>query len=298
MMNYGEMSKVIEVNGLSRSFDDTTVVDQVTFDVPGSSVTGLIGKNGAGKTTVIKLLLGLLRPDEGSSTIFGEDSLTMSRETRRRIGYLSEESLPYDDMTLPQILRWVSSFFEDWDWKWSQDLVDRLDIPLGQTLEDMSAGERRRSELVVVLAQKPDLLILDDPAVGLDATVRRDFLWAALETTRQEGKSVLMTSHILHDVERAVDRMGFLANGALKEWGELDEIKTRTKRIVIEMNGTPLPDSIPGELTRNEKDGFFIAVTRDFSESWFAPLATRYTATVEDLNLEDIFLSHDRGGVS
>src|SRR5262245_33052234 len=186
-------SDVIRVEGLSRSFGATEAVRGLSFAVRAGSIFGLLGPNGSGKTTTIRLLLGLLRPDAGASFVFGEDSRRLSQRCRQRIGYLSEEPFPYQNWTLEQVLRFVATFFPAWDWAHTNALVQRFGVPTRQALVWMSAGQRRLAELLLVLAQRPDLLILDDPAVGLDVTVRREFLWAALEIARDEGKAVLFT---------------------------------------------------------------------------------------------------------
>jgi len=289
----------IKAEGLTKKLGDTLAVNGLSFDVPRGSVFGLLGRNGAGKTTAIRLLLGLLSPDAGRSSVFGEDSLRLSRGTRQRIGYLSEKKFPYDDLPIRPLLRFVSAFFEAWDWEKTADLLGRFDVPQDRPLSEMSAGERRKAELLVVLAQSPDLLILDDPAVGLDVTVRREFLWAALEVARDEGKTVLFTSHVLTDVERVADTVAILNHGAVRVLAPLDDLKARTKRLVIE-----LPDGaraegvvVPGEVSREARGRELSVVTGACSAELEARLRAELgSLEVEDLNLEDIFCAVVGGG--
>ena len=282
---------VVEAIQLRKQFGARDAVADVSLSVPDGSVFGLVGRNGAGKTTTIRLLLGLLRPDAGHSSIFGEDSLELSRPCRRRIGYLSEEPLPFDDLPLPGLLRYVSAFFETWDWAYSESLTERLDVPRDRTLKQMSRGERRRAELLLVLAQRPDLLILDDPWLGLDAAIRREFLVTALELARDEGKTVLFTSHVLSDVERIVDRIALLDKGVVRSGGTLDEVKARTKRLVLGVNGTdPRRVVVPGEVSRSVDGDDLVVVTEAFTPALEEKLrATATRVEVTHLNLEEIF---------
>jgi ABC-2 type transport system ATP-binding protein len=285
---------VIEAHDLTRSFGTVEAVNGLSFRVAPGSVYGLLGKNGSGKTTTIKMLLGLLWPDRGTSSVLGEPSRRLSPDCRRRIGYLSEEPFPYADLPVPALLRFVSAFFPHWDWGYTNGLVERFAVPLDRPLQSMSAGERRKCELLLVLAQKPDLLILDDPALGLDVTVRREFLWAALEVARDEGKAVLFTSHVLTDVERVVDTVGVLDGGRLLLQAPLEELQERTKRLVFSLPGVgvPGPAVVDGELSRERRGKDVLVVTADYTPQLEARLRdSAYLSAVEDLNLEDIFVA-------
>jgi ABC-2 type transport system ATP-binding protein len=282
---------VVEAASLKKRLGTSDAVSDVSLCVPEGSIFGLVGRNGAGKTTTIRLLLGLLRPDAGRSSVFGEDSLALSRDCRRRNGYLSEEPFPYDDLPLPGLLRFVSAFFPNWDWDHAESLAKRLDVPRDRTLKQMSRGERRRAELLLVLAQKPDLLVLDDPWLGIDAAARREFLCTTLELARDEGKTVLFTSHVLSDVERIVDHVVILDKGVVRSGGTLDEIKSRTKRLVLGVDGVdPATVVVPGEVSRRVDGGELVVVTEAFSSALEEKLRGRLThVDVTHLNLEEIF---------
>jgi ABC-2 type transport system ATP-binding protein len=285
---------VIEAKGLSRSFGGTEAVHNLSSSVEAGAVYGLLGKNGSGKTTTIKLLLGLLWPDSGSSQVLGEDSRFLSPRCRQRIGYLSEEAFPYNDLPLPALLAFVSAFFPHWDWAYANALVKRFAVPTDQPLNSMSLGQRRLCELLLVLAQKPDLLILDDPALGLDVTVRREFLWAALQVAREEGKAVLFTSHVLTDVERVVDTIGILDAGGLRLQAPLAELHLRMKRLRFTLPGddSPAPGPVPGERLRERQGRDLVVVTEQYTPELEGELRRTAGLTgVEELNLEDIFVA-------
>jgi ABC-2 type transport system ATP-binding protein len=288
-----ETSAVIRVEGVSKSFGDTEAVRDLSFAVQPGSIFGLLGLNGSGKTTTIRLLLGLLRPDKGSAYLFGEDCRRLSRACRQRVGYLSEEPFPYQSWSLEQVLRFVATFFPAWDWDHTNALAKRFGVPTRQTLASMSAGQRRLAELLLVLAQKPDLLILDDPAVGLDVMVRREFLWAALEIARDEGKAVLFTSHILTDVERVCDTIGIVHQGRMRVLAELEDLKTRTRRIVLPPESTKaleVKEPLPGEVARRVEQGSLVVVIENCTPLHEAELIARFPGVeIEGLNLEDVF---------
>ncbi len=278
---------VVRVHGLQKKRGKKQVLEDLSFQIPEGRVFGLVGPNGAGKTTTIKILLGMLAPDAGSTHIFGEPSMELSIGCRQRIGYLSEESV-YEDLPIAQLLEFHSHFFEAWDWGWCHHLIDKMRVAKDKTLYDMSKGERRKAELLMALAHKPDLLILDDPAVGLDVTVRRDILWVTLETAKEEGKTIIFTSHILQDVERVVDDILILDQGRVRLTGGMEDLKARTKRLVLV--GVDRTDPLPGEISRKQHGRDLVLVTDQFTSELEAGLRKRCPGLeVEDMNLEDIF---------
>ena len=259
----------IQATGLHKSYGDKEAVAGLDLEVERGRIFGLIGPNGAGKSATIRMLMGLSRPDSGSVRVFGEEAMRMERATRQRIGYLSEQSVEDHGLPLSGLLRYHSAFFPTWDWDCVDELVRRIAVPRDRPLDEMSAGQRRRCELVLTLAHDPDLLVLDDPTVGLDATVRRDFLWAALELARDDGKTIVFTSHVLHDVERIVDTVAILRDGRIAANDELDALLGRTSR------GSDL-----------------ILVTERFDDALERRLRRQHEAVVENLNLEELFCEH------
>lgn len=289
---------VIEVDELYKSYGDTHAVRGASFSVESGRIFGLIGANGCGKSSTIRMLLGLSEPKRGESRVFGENSLTMARRTRQRIGYLSETPIEDHGLPLSGLLRYYSSFFEAWDWKLVEALTERMQVKTDRPLDDMSAGERRRCELVLTLAHNPDLLVLDDPAVGLDATVRRDFLYTALELARDEGKTILFTSHVLHDVERIVDSLAIMREGKVCVQDDLDEILACTKRIVFRDGTSSSIATVAGELSREQRGRDLIVVTQGFDAAMERELRPQASVEIEAMNLEDIFCEVTQSGAT
>ena len=267
-------------------------VKGLDLEVEKGSILGLIGPNGSGKTTAIKCLLGLLRPDSGTCRVLGEDSRTLSRACRQRLGYLSEKPFPWQDLAVPDLLRFLASLFDRWDRARVDALATRMGIPMDRTLASMSFGERRKTELFLTLAPDPEVLILDDPWLGVDARVRREFLLSLLEESRERGRTVLFTSHILTDVERVADRVAILVNGTMRTVDGMDALKARVKRVLLELRPGVSPDAVhvAGEVSRSLEAGTLSVVTASFSPSVEEALSAHGRVTVEPLNLEAAFV--------
>ncbi len=204
---------VIEVEQLTHRYGPRTIYEGLNFSIPEGKIVGLLGKNGVGKTTLIKLLMGFLRPVSGSCRIFGEDSHSLSPLTRKRIGLLFEGHLTYEFMTIAQIERFYAPFYEKWNKDAYYDLVNKLHLPHNHKIGNMSCGQRSQVVLGLIMAQQPDLLILDDYSMGLDAGYRRLFLDYMNEYLLQTKRTVFLTSHVIQDMEQFVDEVLFLERG-------------------------------------------------------------------------------------
>ena len=207
------MKHAIEVQGLTHKYGDRLIYEDLSFSVPQKRVVALLGKNGVGKTTLIRILMGFLRPVGGRCFVLGEDSHDLSPETRARIGLLFEGHLAYELMTIAEIERFYRPFYSGWRKDLYYDLVDRLALPYDHRIGNMSCGQRSQVVLGLIFAQNPELMILDDYSMGLDAGYRRLFL-EYLDNFIDEGeKTVFVTSHVVQDMEQLVDDVIFLQRG-------------------------------------------------------------------------------------
>ena len=208
------MEHVINVRNLTHRYGKQTIYSGLNFSITKGKIVGLLGKNGVGKTTLIKILMGFLRPFSGSCKVFGEDSHNLSPETRSRVGLLFEGHLTYDKfMTMSQIERFYAPFYPNWNSDYYFRLVDRLHIPYSRKIGSMSCGQRSQVVLGLIMAQQPDLLILDDYSMGLDAGYRRLFLDYMEEYLEEGERTIFLTSHVIQDMERFVDEVCFLERG-------------------------------------------------------------------------------------
>ncbi len=216
---------IVTVRGLSRRFGAKLALHDVDLEVPAGSVVGIVGENGAGKTTVIKHVLGLLRAQSGQVRVFGRDPAADPVPVLARIGYLSEEPELPGWMRVHELLRYVAAFYPSWDDDYARSLVRELGLDLGKKVDQLSKGQRARAGLVTALAYRPDLLVLDEPSSGLDPVVRRDILAAIIRTVADEGRTVIFSSHLLGEVERVCDRVVMMQSGRVVFDGELDQVK-------------------------------------------------------------------------
>jgi len=206
---------VVEVNNLSRSFGKTEALDCVDFQASRGKVYGLVGANGAGKTTFIKHLLGLLRAKSGTVRIFGEDPVRKPESVLSHIGYLSEERDIPDWMSIDELMRYTSAYHSSWDQGYASELLNTFSLDPAKKIRTLSRGMRAQVALISVVAHRPDLLILDEPSSGLDAVVRKDILNAVVRTISEEGRTVIFSSHLLEEVERLSDHVTMIHQGKI-----------------------------------------------------------------------------------
>lgn len=216
---------VVEVDELSRAFGKTFALDSVSLAVKPGLVYGLVGANGAGKTTLIKHLLGLLRAERGTVRVFGLDPVRHPVEVLARIGYLSEERDLPEWMRIDELLRYTQAFHPNWDRQYAEELLATFGLDRRKKVKELSKGMRAQAGLVVAVAHRPELLLLDEPSTGLDAVVRRDILNAIIRTVADDGRTAIFSSHLLDEVEQMSDSVFMINGGKLTLQGDLDAIK-------------------------------------------------------------------------
>lgn len=207
------MNYVLEVNGLKKAYKQKQVLQDVTFNVYEGCISGFIGVNGVGKTTTIKMLLGLVKPDAGEIKIFGMDLKQNQRKIKERIGIVFDNGYLYDDLTIKDMAKIISSAYKSWDQKVFQDYMDRFSLNQKEYIKNLSKGMRMKCALAYALSHHADLLIMDEPTSGLDPKVRRQILQIIQEFVEEEGKSVFFSTHITNDLERCVDDVIMLQEG-------------------------------------------------------------------------------------
>jgi ABC-2 type transport system ATP-binding protein len=293
------MTHAIATDRLTKYYGSRRVVDHLDLRVPAGSVYGFLGRNGAGKTTTIKMLLGMVQPSSGRAELLGHDVAALPPEVRGRIAYLAEGHPLYGWMTVAEAARFHREFHAD---RWDQPLVDQVldhfELSPRQKIRRLSNGQRAGVALALAIAPDPDLLVLDDPTLGLDTVARRDFLMSMVHLVQRRGRTILFSSHILADVERVADRIGILVDGVLRVDCPTDRFKEGVSRVVLEFPGRP--PAFPGcaGLVQAWEVGHrlelvvvdFGAEQRRVVES-LAPLSWDIMA----MNLEDAFVDYTRG---
>jgi ABC-2 type transport system ATP-binding protein len=216
---------VIDVSELTRRFGAKTALAAVSLSLPRGAVYGLVGANGAGKTTLIKHILGLLRAENGSVRVFGLDPVADPVAVLSRIGYLSEENDLPGWMRIDELIRYSRAFYPAWDDAYAEELRQAFALEPTATIRNLSKGQKARAGLLVALAHRPELLVLDEPSSGLDPIVRRDILGAVIRTIADEGRTVLFSSHLLEEVEQVADHVTMIDQGKIVLSASLDAIR-------------------------------------------------------------------------
>src|SRR3990172_6895606 len=224
---------VINVSDLTRCFGAKTALASVSLSMPRGAIYGLVGTNGAGKTTLIKHILGLLRADSGTVRVFGLDPVADPVAVLSRIGYLSEENDVPGWMRVDELIRYSRAFYPAWDDAYAEELRQTFALDPAARIRNLSKGEKARAGLLIALAHRPELLVLDEPSSGLDPIVRRDILGAVIRTIADEGRTVLFSSHLLEEVERVADRVAIIHQGRIMLTAPMDEIKDTHRRVTL-----------------------------------------------------------------
>jgi len=216
---------VIQVTELTRQFGARTALSAVSLSMPRGAVYGLVGANGAGKTTLIKHILGLLRAESGSVRVFGLDPVADPVGVLSRIGYLSEENDLPGWMRVDELIRYSAAFYPAWDDAYAEELRKTFALEPAAKIKTLSKGQKARAGLLIALAYRPELLVLDEPSSGLDPIVRRDILGAVIRTIADEGRTVLFSSHLLEEVEQVADHVTMISHGRIVLSAPLKDLK-------------------------------------------------------------------------
>ena len=221
----------VATHGLSKRYGRETALDRVDLRVPEGAVYVLVGANGAGKSSTLKLLLNLERPDAGSVEVLGMDTGRHGPEVRAQVGYVPEVDGPgYRWMTCGRLLRHAAAYYPSWDAAYAHHLGRAFDVRLEHRIGTLSKGEARRLHLVLALAHRPPLLVLDEPTDGLDPVVRSRALTLLAEHLAETPATVLISTHQLHELESLADHMGVLRDGRLAAQMTRDELKRTVRR--------------------------------------------------------------------
>jgi ABC-2 type transport system ATP-binding protein len=222
----------VETEGLGKSYGRIQAVRNLNLTVAPGRITAFLGLNGAGKSTTIRMLLGMIRPTEGSGTVLGKriDDVRASLDLRRHVAYVSEDKRLYGYMTVEQLIRFTSSFYPDWRPDVVTTLLKQYGLPSDRKIRSLSKGMRTKLALLVALARRPELLILDEPSEGLDPVGIEDLL-QALVTQCAEGTAVFFSSHQIAEVERVADQVCILHQGRLVMDASLDDLRLSYRQI-------------------------------------------------------------------
>jgi ABC-2 type transport system ATP-binding protein len=229
----------IQTHHLTRYFGGKRVVHDLNLSVPRGSIFGFLGRNGSGKSTSLRMILGLLAPSWGSSTVFGHDSQNLPPEVRARIGYLAEGHPAHGWMRVSDAEKYQSQFYPKWNRALFHSVLEFFRVDPKNRARSLSRGERAGLCLAMVLAPEPDLLVLDDPAIGLDPVARRSLLESMVYATRKSDRTIIFSSHLLADIERMADHIAVLDYSVLRAQCSLETFRSCVQQFVLTFSDKP-----------------------------------------------------------
>ncbi|MCA9231537.1 MAG: ABC transporter ATP-binding protein [Planctomycetales bacterium] len=285
---------VIEIHAVTKSFRRDPVLRGMSLQVERGRTFAFLGRNGAGKTTAIRLLLGLLNRDGGEIRVLGLDPATDPLTLRGRVGYLAEDQTMYGWMRAAEILRFVAPFYPTWDHELALRYAREFEVPLGTKIKHLSKGQNVRLGLVLALAHRPELVILDDPALGLDPIMRKQFNRDLITHLQGEGRTVFYSSHLLYEVEPVADEVAILDRGQVVRQCETESLRRDVKQITLRHDALVLIDQ--DVILDRRPDGLETAIVVSNAEYVMEKLCREGVEhRLVDLNLDEIFEAYVSG---
>ena len=283
----------IDMSGVGKTYRFFSL-GNIELQLPPGEIMGLIGPNGAGKSTTIRILMGLVHQDCGDVRVLGHRMPDEQIAAKRDIGFASEDMRLYESMTLGWHMNWMQSMYPGWDGSYAQLLLKRFGLRAEQKLKGLSHGQRVKSVLLLVLARRPKLLVLDEPTTGLDPVARHEILRELTDVMLDEGRSILFSSHNTQDVEQISDRITFIDRGRIIDSMDKEMYLERWRRLRLEVpHGVALP-ALPGVIGIRQDGRLAIATANAFVPE----LANAYESTgarvqrIESMTLEEIFVAN------
>jgi ABC-2 type transport system ATP-binding protein len=239
------VSPIVECRGLIKSFDGKKAIDSVDLSIMPGSIIGLLGPNGCGKSTLLRHMIGIYLPDKGSCTTYGCDAGKLTQKELSRIGYVHQEGELLDWMTVEQLIRYVEAFHHQWNSDLEKRYVKDFELNRDSKVGALSPGQRQKLSILLAIGHEPDFLILDEPASSLDPIARSQFLDLLISIIQQEPKTILISSHILSDVEKVIDHVIIMKNGKVIENRSFDDLRDHYMRVKVTSLGASLPEKLP-----------------------------------------------------
>ena len=283
----------IDMTGVGKTYRFFSL-ENIDLQLPRGEIMGLIGPNGAGKSTTIRILLGLVHQDHGDVRVFGRPMPAEQVAAKWDIGFASEDMRLYESQTLGWHMQWMQSIYQNWDSGYAQLLLKRFALRAEQKLKGVSHGQRVKSTLLLVLARKPKLLVLDEPTTGLDPVARHEILRELTDVMLDEGRSVLFSSHNTQDVEQISDRITFIDRGRIIDSMNKEMYLDRWRRLRLEAPYGVILPALPGVIGVRQDGRMAIATTNAFDPN--LPHAYEQTGArvqrIENMTLEEIFVAN------
>jgi ABC-2 type transport system ATP-binding protein len=238
-------SPIVRMSGVCKSFGKTTALDNIDLEVHPGRIIGLLGANGAGKSTLLRHIIGLYLPDKGRCVTFGCEAKKLGPGELTRIGYVHQEGELLEWMTVGQLIRYVSAYYQSWNKQLEEKYVRDYEISTEARVGSLSPGQRQKLAILLAIGFEPELLILDEPASALDPVARAQFLDLLLQIIQKENRTIIISSHILSDVEKVIDHVVIMKNGRILLDCGFDDLREQFARVRLSALGGELPAELP-----------------------------------------------------
>src|SRR5712692_7247015 len=287
------MSNAVEIHELDYRAGKSFAIQDLDLSVPAGSIYGFLGPNGSGKTTTIRLILGLLRARAGTIRVLGDAIPLRAPAVLARVGFVPEQPHLDPTLTVSETMRFHAAFYPTWDSDWAARLLRTFELDPDRLFGKLSKGQKGKVMMLLALAQRPELLVLDEPTDGLDPVVRRDMLSALIDYVSQHGASVFISTHLVHELERMCDWIGVMDNGRLVSEMPMERFKNGIKRLLVAAAPADA-GSAPFSVLARDRNGaasetWLVRGWEPAMSAWFDVTGASLQSIV-DLDLEDAFV--------
>jgi len=285
-----DLSMPLQAHALQLRYGKHAVLRDVSLQLPRGQVLGLIGRNGAGKSSLIGCMLGLLQPQSGQAMVMGAPALDMDDARKMRVAYVPQQPQSFAWMKIGQLFAYLGQLYPSWDRSYANTLLKRWELDPDRSIAKLSPGQAQRLALIRALAPRPALLVLDEPASALDPIARRELMRDIIEQAIDNEATVLFSSHIISDLERVASHVALLHRGGIMLNQPLDELKERIVRLLLPaVAAESLPQGLPGELLRRQLNDGTLSLLID-KQNLPGELLLIDGLRVDRMGLEDLFI--------
>lgn len=288
-----DQNPIVQLRNVSKRYGKIRALDNVDLDIYPGKIIGLLGANGAGKSTLLRHIIGLYLADSGVCTTFGTDAAKLTPKELGRIGYVHQEGELLDWMTVKQLIRYVSEYYQTWNHDLEAEYIEDFDISLKARVVSLSPGQRQKLSILLAVCFEPELLILDEPAPALDPIVRSQFLDLLLNIIQDENRTIIISSHILSDVEKVIDHTLIMRDGQILRDCSFDSLRERYLNVTLTSLNGPLPAELGFEnmIDCRKNDSQAVFIVQDYAQEQLQETAKNLNCQIEtrSLSLEEIY---------
>ncbi len=284
---------ITQMTNVSKKFSKIQSLDSIDLKINAGQIIGLLGANGSGKSTLLRHIIGLYLPDKGQCTTFQADAAKLGPKELARIGYVHQEGELLDWMTVKQLINYVSAYYKTWNKELQDRYIKDFDISLSDRVGSLSPGQRQKVSILLAIAFEPELLILDEPASALDPIARSQFLDLLLQIIQDPTRTIIISSHILSDVEKVIDHAIIMRKGQILCDCSFDQLREKYTRFTLTSLNGPLPTTLPfkNTITAQTSTSKAIITVQDYTQEQLEDIAKALNCEIEikPLSLDELY---------